>query len=191
MVVRRWEQLLDCALWIRAAERIDAPPGGIVPGPLEIDPLPAATTHPDPTLDAEWIVWWHSLVGAPGRDRSPCEPVPEPAYDTPDPLGLAGRPVLSEVIVRRWAEVRAWNADRTAAGLAAHVPPPLIDVRIVQEYEQSIGRKAKPFDVELILLPVREDTIRHVFDHRYLVPERFYDGPQWPDWLRGLLNRIG
>jgi hypothetical protein len=193
IVVRRWEQLFDCALWIRAAERLDVPADGVIPGPLELDPAPApsASRGTRDQLAREWWGWWHSLVDAPGQDRDPAQPVPEPAYDTPDPLGLAGRPALSALVARRWPEVRDWQNERTRSGVTEHLPPPLVDVQVVQDFERAVGRPARPFDVELIVLPVRDDVVRWVFDHRYLVPERVYDGPAWPPWLRDLLRRIG
>ena len=61
----------------------------------------------------------------------------------------------------------------------------------MQDFERAAGRPARPFDVELMLLPVRDEVIRRVFDHRYLVPERVYDGATWPAWLRELVERIG
>jgi len=37
--------MMDCALWIRAAERLQIPPDPLVPGPLDIDrpPSPIST----------------------------------------------------------------------------------------------------------------------------------------------------
>jgi hypothetical protein len=192
MVVRRWEQLIDGALWIRAAERLRIQAGGIIPGPLDIDPVPGPSTSSGArvTLAREWLAWWHSLVDAPGQDRDPTAGVPEPAYDTPDPLGLAGRPTLGAVVAQRWPEMQEWQTERTREGIARHLPPDMVDVRIVQDFERQANRPAKAFDVELLLLPVREDEIRKVFDHRYLVPERVYDSPRWAVWLRALVERI-
>jgi hypothetical protein len=62
---------------------------------------------------------------------------------------------------------------------------------LVQEVERSLGRPVKPFVLELILLPVRDDEVRRVHETRYLVPEQVYDGPGWPDVLRPLVISLG
>ena len=67
----RWNQHFDWALWVRAAERIDVPPGGIVPGPLLIESLP----EPSPGLDGavlarEWRAWWRALCDLPERSHT-------------------------------------------------------------------------------------------------------------------------
>ncbi|NJC70620.1 hypothetical protein HC031_12980 [Planosporangium thailandense] len=190
--MRRWETLIDYALWIRAAERIEVPAGGLVPGPVDLDPLPPSTPSAGGALGGQWADWWGSLVDTPRRHPPvPPDPVPEPAYDTPDPLGLAQRPALAEVVARRWREAHAWHTAREAAGMARHVPPSAIEGQIVRDVERAAGRRIRPFDVEFILLPVRDDVIRRVHDRRYLVPEGVYDGPRWATWLHALVSRIG
>ncbi len=53
------------ALWFRAAERIDVPAGGVVPGPADIDPLPEQTAAPadEAELAAGWLAWWRARPG--------------------------------------------------------------------------------------------------------------------------------
>jgi hypothetical protein len=189
--VRACEHLIDCALWIRATERIDVPADPLVPGPLDIDALPAATVVADAALGIEWLHWWWSLVDPPDRrPRLPLGPAPEPAYDTPDPLGLARLPALRDLVARQWPEARRWHSRR-ALDKDRHRVPAAGDSRTVLAVERELGRRLRPFDVEFILLPVRDDTIRRVYDGRYLVPERVYAGPAWSSWLRELVKRVG
>jgi hypothetical protein len=63
----RWPEAFDVALWFRAAERIDVAPGGVVPGPADVEPLPDPSTDPADAaeLAAGWLAWWHSLIGLP------------------------------------------------------------------------------------------------------------------------------
>jgi hypothetical protein len=58
---------------------------------------------------------------------------------------------------------------------------------VVAELEAEMGRKARPFSLEFVLLRVRDDQVRPAGPDRYLVPECVYDGPRWPGLLRDLL----
>jgi hypothetical protein len=190
--VRAHESLLDCALWIRAAERIDVPADPLVPGPLDVHPLPDPTVVADAALGAEWLRWWWSLVDSPDpRPRPPLDPAPEPAYDTPDPLGLARLPALRSLVAQRWPEARRWHAARLRDERGAYRVPSADNGHTVGAVEREFGRRLRPFHVEFVLLPVRDDAIRRVDEHRYLVPERVYGGPAWSSWLRELVRRIG
>ena len=59
--------------------------------------------------------------------------------------------------------------------------------QVVAELERELGRKARPFSLDFVLLPVRDEQVRPAGTDRYLVPERVYDGLRWPEVLRGLL----
>ena len=183
--VRTSSPVIDCALWIRAAERIEVPDDPLVPGPLDVDRIPAPTVRADQALGEEWLDWWRSLVDAPdSRTRPVADPAPEPAFDTPDPLGLAWCPTLREVVARRWEEANQARQERPR-----REPSPVVG-QVVREVEAELGCPARPFGAEFTLLPVRDDVIRWVEDHRYLVPARIYGGPQWTEWLRDLVSRI-
>ncbi len=56
----RWPEEFEVALWFRAAERIDVPPGGVVPGAPDVEPLPDPGTDPPDAaeLAAGWLAWW-------------------------------------------------------------------------------------------------------------------------------------
>jgi hypothetical protein len=186
--------LHECALWIREAERLPVPAGGPVPGHLELDHvLPPPSRRTDPAWTDEWPVWWRSIVGVPPLDatawlRTGGAP-PEPAFDTPDPLGLAPLPALRKVVARRADEAVRWWRE-TVAG-----PPGPDDVRvgpIVREVQADLGRPLRPFEVTFVVLPVHDDVIRQTADHHYLVPRRvFVDGIRWDGWLRDLVRTIG
>jgi hypothetical protein len=187
----RWSEAFDVALWFRAAEGIDVPAGGIVPGPAEIDPPPTpSAVHADETeLAAGWLAWWQALAGAPPW-RAPSErsgPPPELAFMGPDPAGLTGWPVLQRVVAARWSEARDWHGRRKRAGLAAGPPHDLQTVYAVRDLERELGRRAKPFELDFVLLPVRDDQVRQVRADRYLIPESLRDGPRWPSLLREIL----
>lgn len=187
----RWSEAFDVALWFRAAERIDVPAGGIVPGPAEIDPPPARSAAPaDHTeLAAGWLAWWQALAGAPPlrEPLDPSRPPPELAFVGPDAAGLAGWPVLQRVVAARWREATNWHDRRKRAGLAAGPPHDLRTVHAVRDLERELGRQVKPFELDFVLLPVRDDQVRQVRPDRYLIPESLRDGPRWPSLLREIL----
>lgn len=187
--IRRWEYLVDCALWIRAAERIEVPPHRLLPGPVDLDELPTPTA-PGGVPGTEWLGWWLSLVETRQQVARPEVP-PEPADDTPDPLGLAPWPTLRRVVAQRWPEAHDWHVDRQREGLALHGPVSRATGEIAHQVERSLNRSLRPFNVEFILLPVRDEVIRRVDHERYLVPERVYDSARWTVWLRDLVLRIG
>jgi hypothetical protein len=59
--------------------------------------------------------------------------------------------------------------------------------RVVAKLERELGRQARPFSLDFVLLPVRDDQVRAIGPDRYLVPERLHDGPRWPELLRARL----
>ena len=182
--------MMDCALWIRAAERLQIPPDPLVPGPLDIDRPPSPISTGDQVIAEQWLGWWLSLI-APHRENRPLDQTLEPAHDTPDPLGLAPYPLLAALVARRWPQAIEWHNARRLRDAEQHPAASLIPNLVVQDLERTVGRRMRPFNLEFILLPVRDDVIRRVDDERYLVPERVFHGPGWAAWLRGLVSRIG
>jgi hypothetical protein len=73
------------------------------------------------------------------------------------------------------------------AGLEAGLHRDLRLTAVVTELERELGRKARPFSVDLLLLPVADDQVRPIGADRYLIPERLYDSPRGPQLLRALL----
>ena len=73
------------------------------------------------------------------------------------------------------------------AGLEAGLHRDRRTGQVVADLERELGRKARPFSLDLVLLPVRDEQVRPAGADRYLVPERVHDGPRWPGLLRGLL----
>jgi hypothetical protein len=186
------EPFLLGALWIRDVEHIEVPPDPTVPGPLDTDSLPAPSAAAVPGLGDEWLAWWRSIVDMSKRPPlSPPDLHTEPAHDTPDPLGLARLPLMRKLVAQRWPEHLRWNTERNLDPLNRRTHPNPRTSEVVREIEAELGRKVRPFNVRFLLLPVRDDQIRQVEKFRYLVPERIYDGPQWPGWLRELVLRIG
>ncbi len=189
--VDRWPESFDVALWFRAAARIDVGSGGVVPGPADVEPLPdPGTGLSDGTeLAAGWLAWWHALTAipplSPPFDRA--DRIPQLAFSPPGFPGLAGFPVLRRVVTLRWREAQDWHTARKMAGLEAGLHLDMRPTRVVTELERDLGRKARPFSVDFMLVPTADDQVRSISPGRYLIPERLYDDPRWPHLLRALL----
>jgi hypothetical protein len=187
----RWPDLFDVALWFRAAERIDVASGDVVPGAADVEPLPDPSTDPSNAAEmaAGWLAWWHSLIELPPLPP-PSDPADSPAllaFSPPDFPGLAAWPALRRAVTRRWRQADDWHNARKNAGLEAGLHHNALIGQVVAGLERELGRKARPFSLDFVLLPVRDEQVRSAGADRYLVPERVYDGPRWPGLLRGLL----
>jgi hypothetical protein len=188
----RWPEPFDVALWFRAAERIDVASRGVIPGEPDVEPLPDPATDPSDAaeLAAGWLAWWQSLAGLPPISL-PSDLVRRPAllaFVAPDFPGLAAWPALRRAVTGRWRQAQDWHNARMKAGLEAGLHLDRRTGQAVAELERELGRKARPFSLDLVLLPVRDEQVRPAGADRYLVPERVYDGPRWPGLLRGLLT---
>ena len=185
------------ALWLRDVEVIDVPRSPLVPGPLDMGELPPPPGHAhDSRLGEEWLTWWISLVAHDDRVRPPLLPPDEdtePAYDTPDPLGLARLPALRGHVARRWTEFLPWRTAYHGAHGTFVSRRRIGDLRendAVRQVEAELGRKAAPFALTFTLLPVRDDRILPVGPAHYLVPERIYLGDGWPAWLHAVVTEV-
>ncbi|HEY4018605.1 MAG TPA: hypothetical protein VGM75_07960 [Pseudonocardiaceae bacterium] len=187
----RWIQHFEWALWIRAAERIDAPAGGIVPGPLLIDPLPEPSPGLDrETLAAEWVSWWSALCGLPEWTPSDGGQPPQFAHSGPEFEGLAGQPLLRAVMALRWMEAHEWHSARKSAGIRQRLHHGAQVSTVVADVERGLGRAARPFVLSVDVLPVDDEEIRAVGEARFLVSEGVRDGAGWAGVLRGLVEPL-
>lgn len=183
---RRQNQNFELALWARAAERLDVPARGVVPGPLLIDPLP----DPTPGLDTvalahQWSAWWLTLCNLPPWSPDSGGPPPQITHSGPDFVALTGLPSLRELMVRRWPEVFRWRTERGRAG--THEGQPNVRT-LIAEIEQRLGRPVRPFDVSIEVLAVDDQEVRQVSEATFVVPEHIRDGAGWSDVLRGLIE---
>ena len=183
-------QLETFALWLRDVERLAVPASPLVPGPVDIEPLPPPSGEPhDARLGQEWLEWWLSLVDV-GRPEPDAHL--EPATDTPDPLGLARLPALRALVTRRWPEFRQWRTDhfRDPANRDRFIPRDNRTGDVVRAIERELGRRARPFELRFTLLPVRDDRIILIGPAHYLVPERVHASDRWTVWLDTIVSRV-
>jgi hypothetical protein len=84
-------------------------------------------------------------------------------------------------------QAQDWHNARMTAGLEAGLHSDARIGQVVAGLERELGRKTRPFSLNFVLLPVRDDQVRPIGPDRYLVPESVCDGPRWPELLRSLL----
>lgn len=184
-----------------------SPAAELVPGPLDEDELPPPSAgDQDPGLPAAWLTWWAAIA----RDDDTVGARPDlDVLARDERLGPGVDGGLCVVVDRRFAEFRRWHGARKERGVrqwhemleqaGAHRwraarrddgsfrPDPLRETHLVADLERRLGQKAPPFVLDLVLLPVRDDVVREVRPDRYLVPERVYDGADWPRLLEPLV----
>lgn len=200
IAVDQWDQKLDLALWIRAAERIEVAAGDRVPGPLDIDPVPEPTVADGASLAEGWRFWWAALLDIPEL-QPPLTPELIRVLQRngpPDFDVLADFTALQQVVRSRCREADVWHSARKRAGVeaftAAHRaenrPGPGEEGAVVRAVEQEIGRTAAPFHLKLIFLPVQDDEIRAVDDHKFLIPDRLRGSELYERWLFGVVRAL-
>jgi len=189
--VDQWDQLLEWALWFRAAERIEVPAGEMVTGPPEVDPVPEPSLTSGVPLVDGWLRWWRTLVARPSLTAS-SDRAELVRFSPPDFAGLADHPVLRDVVRARWNEADAWHSARKRAGIEAFraTRGPGREGAVVRAVEAEIGHKAAPFSVRIIVLPVHDRQIRSVGHSVFLVPESVYVSSAYDDWLRDLIRTL-
>jgi hypothetical protein len=183
--VNEWDFQLEWALWVRAAERIELRAEGLVTGPPDVEPLPEPSVISDDKLAEGWLWWWRTLLAEPPDLGA------RAGFHPPDFAGLAGHPALRRVVGARWSEAHAWHSARKRAGVealrTAHRMPDR-EGAAVRAVEAEIGRKAEPFSLRIIVLPVQDERIRAAGESRFLVPERVRASDAYESWLRDVVR---
>jgi hypothetical protein len=195
MGVQRWEMATDVPLWLRAAERIPAAAGGVIPGPLDIAELPAPTSVAPDDLVAGWVAWWTEIVRG-GPADAPILPGDFTGMVSADFPALAGWPALQSVARARWDEAMAWHASRKQDlqsrrfGLGEPALPAWGSAHLSETLELWGRRLGRQAHLELAVLPVIDHEIRTATENRYLVSERSYNQPGFAEALTAHIERL-
>jgi hypothetical protein len=196
--VSEWDFPLEWALWVRAAERIEVPVGGVVTGPPDVDPLPAPSVPSGAPLAEGWLFWWRAVLSRPEPSSSAQDDLVELGrFGPPDFSGLDAYPDLQRIVAARWEEANAWHTARKRAGVAAFRSAlarggagSRAEGVIVRSVEAEVGHAAAPFRLRIVVVPVLDDEIRSVDDGTFLVPERVRGTEAYTTWLRTLVRAL-
>lgn len=197
--VDEWGSRLGCALWIRAAERIEVPVGGVVTGPPDVDPLPEPSVSSGAALAEGWLFWWRALLSQPELTApfTPDDIAELERFGPPGFSGLAAYPQLQRIAAARWEEANAWDTARKRAGIAAfrsavasRGPGAGTEGAVVRSVEAEVGHKAAPFQLRIIVVPVLDEEIRSMGGGAFLVPERVRGTDVYDRWLRAIVRAL-
>ncbi|NAZ83542.1 hypothetical protein GTR02_17130 [Kineococcus sp. R8] len=180
-------QALLLGLHLRDAAGLRPPPSEVLP---ELPPLHPAVTplRADGAAIAggdvaaqQWGRWWASAF--PGG--------PEALTSILPPLfgGLRGMTELRGLAELGIDDAVAWAAEarEREARLARTRPLALFETNLVAEVERTLGRRIRPFTLEVVVLPLRGIASWDVAGHPVVTEELRADRDAYLTWLRDRL----
>jgi hypothetical protein len=155
--------------------------------------LPEPSLASGDVLAEGWLWWWRTLLAGPSL-TAPLEPTSMTElnrFSPPDFEGLGGYPVLRHVVSTRWGEANAWHSARKRAGIETfRAAARGREGAVVRAVEAEIGRRAAPFSLRIIVLPVLDRQVRSTGPSVFLVPEQVHASDVYDGWLRALVRAL-
>ena len=202
-------QSLLMALYVRDASGLHPQVNPEIP-PLEPAPpfgeMPSAA---DSIASAQWADWWQQLLEGGGfwpEDKSPSD-LPRLIHDPeiqrlyywpsrhqpPDFVGLSGTRELQALVRRHHEAGRIWSEARKHefVALTAARQRVWLETEVVRTVERGLGRKARPFALDIRVLPVEAVHAWRLSSGRALVTRAlFRDRAAYREWLRPIIEEI-
>ncbi len=184
------EEEIDAALYVRDALALSVDEGQVLP-PVE----PSVPVSVPPGIDraavqAQWSDWWTDLLAYLGNRDDP----------DPDPRGTSARyrrPALAEDSAMRqvmadFAEPAArHNASFQERSRTRQLEAGELVGDLVRDAERHLGRRAKPFSLDLIEISVAGRVWQPLSDHQILVSSQFAeDRPALTRALREVIAKL-
>ena len=202
-------QSLLMALYVRDAAALrpridpDLPPLE-PPVPLDQEQLPMTSVASD-----QWADWWRQLLDGGGfwpdhkspPDMSRLRHDPElqrifywpSRYLPPDFVGLSGAPELQALVRKHYEAARVWSDARKHefVALTAARQRVSLEWEVVQTIERGLGRKARPFELDIRVLPVEAVQAWRLSPKRALISRAlFWDRAAYREWLRPIIEEL-
>jgi hypothetical protein len=202
-------QLLVMALYVRDA-------AGLLPQiDPDIPPLEPAVPDDDksapvnPVASVQWASWWQRLLEGGGfwpEHKSPSD-LHRLARDPeiqrlfywpsqhlpPDFEGLSGMPALRDLVRTQYEAARLWSEARHLEfiALSSTRQSVLLESEIVRTVERGLGRAARPFALDVRVLPVASARAWRTSSGRALVTRGlFSDRPAYRKWLEPIIEEL-
>jgi hypothetical protein len=163
----------------------------------------------DSLASAQWADWWQQLLDGGGLwpdhksppDMSRLRHDPElqrifywpSRHLPPDFVGLSGTPELQALVRRHYEAARVWSEARKHefVALTAARQRVSLEWEIVRTIEQGLGRKARPFELDIRVLPVEAVHAWRLSPKRALVSRAlFRDRAAYGKWLRRIIEEL-
>jgi hypothetical protein len=161
------------------------------------------------TASKQWDAWWKQLLDGGGfwpehvdprdfgtirRDPAVAKLYYWPAqFALPDYPGLDGSPELQSLARAQHAAALAWAAARKLEWEALETSRSRagLEGRIVRDIERTLGRPARPFRLDLRLLPVAAAYVWRTSKDRALMSLRMYrDRAGYESWLTEIVREL-
>jgi hypothetical protein len=163
----------------------------------------------DSLASAQWADWWQLILDGGGfwpdhkspPDMSRLRHDPElqrifywpSRHLTPDFVGLSGTPELQALVRRHYEAARVWSEARKHefVALTAARQRVSLEWEVVQTIERGLGRKARPFELDIRVLPVEAVQAWRLSPKRALVSRAlFRDRAAYREWLRPIIEEL-
>jgi hypothetical protein len=163
----------------------------------------------DSLASAQWADWWQLLLDGGGfwpdhkspPDMSRLRHDPElqrifywpSRHLPPDFVGLSGTPELQAPVRRHYEAARVWSEARKHefVALTAARQRVSLEWEVVQTIERGLGRKARPFELDIRVLPVEAVQAWRLSPKRALVSRAlFRDRAAYGKWLRPIIEEL-
>src|SRR5215831_5793137 len=159
-------RLLVLALYVRDAAGLDA---AADPPVARLQPAVAGAGDAAPeAAAAQWTAWWSHLVAREPAVQRGVEDAGggmeslriladhHRGFGPPGFEALRDSPELAELVSRHFAAAQAWSEERTREFFQRTVDPTRahVEAEVVREAEWLLGRRARPFRLQVSILPV-------------------------------------
>jgi hypothetical protein len=111
----------------------------------------------------------------------------------PDFVGLSGTPELQALVRRHHEAAGVWSEARKHEFVALTVARQRVSLEweVVQTIERGSGRKARPFELDIRVLPVAAVQAWRLSPKRALVSRAlFRDRAAYREWLRPIIEEL-
>src|SRR5215472_387183 len=185
-------RLLVLALYVRDAAGLDA---AADPPVARLEPaVPAAGEAVPEDAAAQWTAWWSHLVASEpavmraiqdagdGMESLRVMTEHHMGFGPPGFEALRDSPELRELVARHHAGSLAWAQERTQEFFRRTTDPNRVHLEgeVVRETEWLLGRPARPFRLQVSILPVAGDHCWRVAeDHVVVTRSRYLDNEAW------------
>ena len=172
--------------------------------PIDEEPSPV-----DSLASAQWAEWWQELLDGGGfwpehkrpSDLHRLTHDPEiqrlfywpSRYLASDYAGLSSAPELQALVRRHHEAARVWSEARKHEFVALSTARQrvLLESEIVRSVERGLGRTARPFELDIRVLPVAAVQAWRLSSGRALVTRALYsDRAAYREWLRPIIEEL-